>query len=151
MLRFSIAAVLAIVAPGAALAQSDFDELTAAWIAALEAEDVAAMTALYTENAVSFAPDGTSTTGAEAIAANWIPFFDAFSEIKVTVSLEGVVRNARKSALGYGLWRIDAKDPSGGPMSMGGRFTDYAISTNRGWRYVHDHASSAAVEAHSND
>lgn len=138
------AAAAALFAP--AFAQESPDALGEAFCAAVAAEDGAALAAFYTDDAVSYGPDGSTAVGKAAIAESWAPFFDNFDGFSCTLDKQGG-HQAKKHATAWGFWTMTATPKGGGELiTWKGRFMDHSIKTKEGWRYVADHASMAAPQ-----
>lgn len=144
MTRLFAAAAFAAFAAAPALAQDSPKALQEAFAAAVEAEDAEALAALYMADAVSYGPDGTTSTGRAEIAASWAPFFDNFDGFSVEIVQTGE-RAVGKSHAAWGTWTMSATPVGGGePTVWMGRFTDVSEKAADGWRYVVDHASMNA-------
>ena len=145
MKYFAFAAAALLASP--ALAQESPEALEEAFVAAIAAEDTAALADLYTEDAVSFSPDGGVAAGKDAITAAWAPFFAGFDNIAMTLNQQGEIAEKKSRAV-WGLWTMTATSAeTGEAMSFSGRYTDVAVKTKAGWKYRNDHASPIAMPA----
>ncbi len=140
-MKFKIAAALALAATPA-IAQESPDALADAFIAAVAAEDSAALAALYTEDADSYDPSGGVQKGRAEIAASWQAFFDSFDGFTAALDRKGEHALDKKSHAAWGLWTMAATPVDGGEkVTWNGRFLDVSVKTRDGWRYIVDHAS----------
>ena len=120
--------------------------LSEAFCAAVVAEDMATMAALYTDDADSYGPGGDIVSGAAAIAASWAPFFDGFDNLTCALDEAGNLVDGETAAT-WGLWTMTGVPPGGGePIVMKGRYTDIMVKFEDGWRYRVDHASMTGTE-----
>ena len=130
-----------------ALAQESAKALQDAFAAAIVAEDAEALGALYTDDALSYGPDGGVATGPEEIGASWAPFFDGFDGFSVTLDQQGEMAIGKKSHAAWGLWTMSATNvETGEATTWKGRFTDVSVKTDAGWKYQNDHASALAAK-----
>jgi len=129
-----------------ALAQDSPQELQDAFVAGVTAEDADAVSALYTEDAYSYGPDGSFQQGPEAIAASWAAFFDGFDGFSISLEQQGDMHEG-KVAGAWGLWTMSATPVDGGDKVVWrGRYADISKKTKNGWRYIVDHASPLVTE-----
>lgn len=141
------AASLAALFASPAAAQDSAAALADAFIAAVEAEDAAALGALYTDDADSYGPDGSIAKGSEAIGQSWAPMFEAYDEIAMTLEPMGERAFGKDAHAAWGLWTMSMTPAGGGDrMTIKGRYSDVSIKTKDGWRYIVDHASMMAEE-----
>ena len=120
------------------------DDLLNAFVASVVAEDAAALSALYLEDADSYGPGGDVSRGRAAIAASWGGFFDAFNDFEVELEKHGDRGNDAVHGT-WGLFTMSAAPAEGGERVVWkGRFTDVSVKTDEGWRYIVDHASMLA-------
>lgn len=140
-----LAAALALSA-APAYAQDSANALADAFVAAVVAEDAAALAALYTDDADSYDPSGYVQKGRDEIAASWQMFFDAYDGFAASLNRKGEFSPDKKSHVAWGLWTMSAT-PSGGGEEVvwNGRFLDLSVRTDEGWRYRVDHASMMAT------
>ena len=132
----------------AASAQDSPKALQEAFEAAIAAEDVEAVTALYLSDAHLYTPGGTVEIGSEAIAASWEAFFSGFDNFSADVKQKGEHAMSDDSHSSWGLWIMTATPVDGGePVTWKGRFLDVSVKTEDGWRYKADHASMLAAES----
>ena len=110
-----------------------------AWVKAMKANDIEAITALYAPDAVAYFPDG-DFKGKAAIRKSWADFLGMFT-VKDATS-EGTYETAGDTSLGQGYWTITVAPKSGGDaMVMKGRATVVVKKVGGKWLYVVDHAS----------
>jgi len=145
----TIGAAAIIALPAAAFAQNSPQALQDAFVAAVEAEDAAALAALYTEDADSYGPGGGDrTTGRAAIAEGWTHFFDGFDNFSSSLDEHGSLDMGKKGHAAWGLWTMSATPVDGGdPVIWNGRFLDVQVKTKDGSRYRVDHASMLTPDA----
>lgn len=143
-MKYTLAAAFALAA-APAFAQQSPDALADAFIAAVVAEDAAALSALYTEDADSYDPSGYVQKGRDEIAASWQLFFDAYDGFAASLSRKGAYDLDKNSHAAWGLWAMSATPTGGGEeVVWNGRYLDLSIKTADGWRYRVDHASMMA-------
>ncbi len=134
----------AAVTPLAAAPETP-DALGNAFCAAVVAEDVSALSDLYTEDADSYGPGGDAVKGHAAIEASWAPFFDSFDDMTCVLNKAGEQKN-KKNHTAWGLWTITGTPAGGGDtVVMKGRYMDVSVKMDDGWRYRADHASMSAA------
>lgn len=143
-MKLTLAAAIALAA-APAFAQESPNALADAFVAAIVAEDSAALAALYTDDADSYDPSGFVQKGRDEIAASWQVFFDAYDGFAASLSRKGEYALDKSSHAAWGMWAMSAT-PSGGGEEMfwNGRYLDLAIKTGEGWKYRVDHASMLA-------
>ena len=143
-MKYRLAAALALAA-APAFAQETPNALADAFVAAIVAEDSAALAALYTDDADSYDPSGLVQKGRDEIAATWQQFFDAYDGFAASLNRKGEYALDKKGHAAWGLWTMSAT-PSGGGEDVvwNGRYLDLAIKTDDGWKYRVDHASMMA-------
>lgn len=139
---FTAALAASIAAAPAALADEAAD-IKDRFTAAVEAEDVAAIAGLYTEDAAFYGPEGGGVvTGGEAIAAGWTPIFEAFEDISVTLTPDGEMALGEDAHASWGTFEMTMTPEAGGePVTQRGRYSDITVKTAEGWKYRVDHAS----------
>ncbi|MBA4802638.1 MAG: SgcJ/EcaC family oxidoreductase [Euryhalocaulis sp.] len=140
--RFFAAASVAALIAGPAVA-SDWD-LNERFEAGMEAEDAAALAALFEEDAISYGPDGQTARGRAEIQASWQGFFDAFDNITLELAPDGSHGDDQTHAE-WGIYTLTMTPAAGGEeITSMGRYTDYSVKSEDGWRYKFDHASPMA-------
>lgn len=138
---FAAASVAALLA-GPAFA-SDWD-LSDRFAAAMAVEDAGAIAAMFEEDATSYGPDGHNAHGRVEIEASWQGFFDAFDDINLVLESEGSDGDDQTHAE-WGLYTLTMTPAGGGDeITQRGRYTDYSVKSEDGWRYKFDHASPMA-------
>jgi len=146
MKKLMIAASAAAFLATPAMAGDGAKKLQDAFVAAVVAEDAAALAALYTDDAVSYGPDGGVAEGRDAIAASWAPFFADYDEFTLELDQKGESAMKNKHAA-WGLWTMSAAATDGAERVVWkGRFMDVSVKTKDGWLYQADHASMSAPE-----
>jgi uncharacterized protein (TIGR02246 family) len=131
-------ALLAAAVPVAA-AEHGAETVDQAWVKAIKAQDVEALTALYAPDAVAYFPDG-EFKGKEAIRKSWTDFLATFTvkDASITSSYETI----GDTSLGHGHWTLTVAPKAGGdPMPMTGRASVVTKKIGGKWLYVVDHAS----------
>jgi len=151
-MKTMICAAAAAFAAGPALAEHHEFDLGARFEAAVEAEDIEALLALYAEDAVSYGPDGSVMTGHAAIADGWAGFFEGFENFEMTLEPQGSQALGGDARAEWGMWTM-SYDPAGGGdrITARGRYTDVAVMGESGWVYAHDHASMLAENVAGED
>jgi uncharacterized protein (TIGR02246 family) len=90
-------------------AEAGIAEASAAWAAAWDAGDGAAMAALYTDDAMVLPPGGEALEGREAITAFWRGFLESLPGSQV--ALETIeVHSGDGGAIEVGSWAITGAD-----------------------------------------
>jgi len=145
-----VAAILLAAAP--AYAQESPDALADAFVAAVIAEDSAALANLYTDDADSYDPSGFVQKGRDEIAASWQLFFDAYDGFSASLNRKGEYAPDKKSHTAWGLWTMTATPTGGGEeVVWNGRYLDLSVKTEEGWKYRVDHASMLAPAPQDDD
>lgn len=143
-MKFALTAAITLAA-APAFAQESPTALADAFVAAVVAEDSAALAALYTDDADSYDPSGFVQKGRDEIAASWQQFFDAYDGFSASLNRKGEYGLDKKSHAAWGLWTMSATPTGGGDeVVWNGRYLDLAIKTDEGWKYRVDHASMMA-------
>ena len=144
-----LARMLVILAPFAAAGafaagmQKDFaDSVGAAWVKAVKANDLEAVTILYADDAVAWFPDEAEHQGAAAIRQAYKDLFDANTVVDASLSDSHHLGDA-KHRTNWGHFTLTLKQKSDGKtVTMAGRYTDVQEKRNGRWVYVADHASA---------
>ena len=116
--------------------------LDEAWVKAVKAGDVAALTALYDDDASLYPPDEMKAKGREAIRASNEKFLGSMtvSEAELTYDTSSVVGNLSYAS---GTFKMTATPKAGGAaQTFEGRFTSIAKRKGGKWLYIVDHASA---------
>jgi uncharacterized protein (TIGR02246 family) len=115
--------------------------LAKAYCTAIVAKNPVTIADLYTEDAISYAVDGTVSVGRKAIAAKWAPLFAGYDNLTCNLRLDGEAREGNTHTA-WGLWSITGQ-PVGGTdtVTFSGRYMDVSVKTSLGWRFRADHAS----------
>jgi uncharacterized protein (TIGR02246 family) len=112
-----------------------------AWTKAIKAGDLAALTALYTEDAVMYPPDEAKAKGREAIRASFEKLLAA-NTVQEAVLTYDTFRTVGNLSYASGNFRLTMAPKAGGdPQTFEGRFTSIAERKGGKWLYVSDHAS----------
>ncbi len=112
--------------------------LAAAYVAAVAAEDLDAVKAVYAEPVDSFLSQGGIAKSRTEIAAEWAKLFKAFDHIVMHTDEVGAVRsgNLRSS---WGNWGMKARRADNGEaVEWIGTYMDVSIKTRQGWKYRAD-------------
>lgn len=114
-----------------------------AWDAAMQAGDLAALARMHDAATVSYPPEQAQVKGADAIMKDYA---DLFAKYTVTVKSEDAHWIEQPPlVVSWGLTTMTLRPRAGGPDVVSRtRFTDAAIRTATGWRYLIDHASVPA-------
>lgn len=143
-MKYVLTAAMTLAA-APAFAQDSPDALANAFVAAVVAEDSAALASLYTDDADSYDPSGYVQKGRDEIAASWQLFFDAYDGFAASLSRKGEYALDKTSHAAWGLWTMSATPTGGGEeVVWNGRYLDLSIKTDDGWKYRVDHASMLA-------
>jgi uncharacterized protein (TIGR02246 family) len=135
----SLGLVLLAAAVPAAAAEHGAEAVDQAWVKAIKAQDVEALTALYAPDAVAYFPDG-EFKGKEAIRKSWTDFLATFTVKDATIA--GSYETIGDTSLGHGHWTLTVVPKAGGePMAMTGRASVVTKKIGGKWLYVVDHAS----------
>ena len=115
----------------------------AAWRAAIEAGDLAALTRMHGPDTTVFPPAQVELKGDHAIMAGYA---DLLAHDSVTVTFdEAHWIEVPWLVVSWGLTTLTLHPKNGGPDAVSRtRFTDAAVKIDGGWRYVVDHASKPA-------
>jgi len=128
----------------AAAAQSPPEGIAAVdarWIAAMKANDVAAVMSCYAPDAVAFLPDAPTARGTEAIRGVYTGMLGENAVAEVGISDVAYATSGNLSS-GWGHFMLTLKPKKGGePVRMNGRFVATAKKIGGQWLYVADHAS----------
>ncbi|OFX01751.1 MAG: hypothetical protein A3E78_03825 [Alphaproteobacteria bacterium RIFCSPHIGHO2_12_FULL_63_12] len=143
-MKFALIAAMSFAAMPA-VAQESPNALADAFVAAVVAEDAAALANLYTDDADSYDPSGYVQKGRDEIAATWQSFFDAYDGFAASLTRKGEYALDKNSHAAWGLWTMSATPTGGGEeVVWNGRFLDLSLKTDEGWKYRVDHASMLA-------
>ena len=135
-----IAAILLTLSP-CLEANNSSEALQEAFLAALRANDPAALAACYTEKAVNFPVDSLVGIGPDSVHESWNGFFSAFKVVDASLSQTHMETHG-DTAIAWGLFTIVARPAAGGEaVEMNGRYMDVARNFDGHWLYVADHAS----------
>lgn len=112
----------------------------AAWRAAMEAGDLAALARMHRPDTTAYPPGQIEVKGGAAIMAGYT---DLFAHNTVTVTFdEAHWIEAAPLVVSWGRTTLTLHPKTGGSHVVSHtRFTDVAVKVNGGWRYVVDHAS----------
>ena len=113
-----------------------------AWVKAVTASDLDAVTKLYAEDAVAWFPDEPEHQGAAAIRAAYKDMFDHF-KINTATLTDRHAEGDGKHESHWGHFTMNVTQKSDGKaMTWKGRYVDVTEHRNGHWVYVADHASS---------
>jgi ketosteroid isomerase-like protein len=114
----------------------------AAWVKAMQANDVDAVMKLYALNAVAWFPNTPEAKGAQAIRATYEGLLGANTVKEVVLSETGYKTTGNQST-GWGKFKLTLVPKAGGEANvMTGRYTGMAEKRGGKWVYVVDHASA---------
>jgi uncharacterized protein (TIGR02246 family) len=138
-------AVLVLSALGfasVALAADGAQALDAAWMKAVMAGDVNAVSALYAADAVLWFPGAHEAQGAKAIRDAYAGFLGTYTVTDVALT-DTQYETMQNTGIAWGHFIMTLQPKAGGvPTIMGGRFSSVAKMIDGKWRYVVDHASA---------
>jgi len=141
MKRMLFALALVLIAGSAVASESSLKALDARWKKALLANDAAALTNLYSPDAVVYPPDAVEARGREAIRKAFDSFLAGKKVIDFQLKVEKIEAHG-STALGWGRWTLKVALQTGGdPVVMEGRYTEVAKRIGGKWLFVADHAS----------
>lgn len=145
MKRWMCSALLVVVsiAPAASM-RADFDgvkDVDEAWVKAMNDNDLAAVIALYHEDAVLYPPEQVEVRGAKAIAQYFGAVLGA-NTVKNVKMLDAKYQTDDDLSVGWGRFTLTVVPKSGGQETViEGRFVAAAQKRDGKWRYIADHAS----------
>ena len=113
------AAVEPTAAADPAAAREEIQRLRDEWIAAAERDDAAAVTALYTDDAVVTSPQDPAAVGREAIQALWTRNFPMASGLQIRSTRTAVGGDV---AYDFGEYSQRITPPQGEPMDLSGEY-----------------------------
>lgn len=131
-----LALILALLLPGAALAQAtplaNPRDAAAAFVAAVAARDAAAIAAMYSEQSILLSPNEPPVQGRDAIRAAWERnFASGYSAIRFADN-QRTDRGTDRAAHLY-IWEATITPASGAPVTVLGRSMLYLVSVDGGW------------------
>ena len=147
-MRQLAAAVLLILAPSIAdaappMVHDGASPPAAAWRAAIEAGDLAALARMHGPDTTAFPPGQVEVHGDAAIMAGYADLF-AHDTVRVTFD-EAHWIEVPPLVVSWGLTTLTLHPKNGSPDIVSHtRFTDAATKVDGGWRYIVDHASKPA-------
>jgi uncharacterized protein (TIGR02246 family) len=116
-----------------------------AWRKAVLANDLEAVMACYSKDAVMWLPGAPEAKGSDAIRSAYTGLFNV-NTVKEAMLSNTHYENAGNFSVGWGNFSLTLLPKSGGnPTMMSGRFTVVAKQEGDKWVYVVDHASSPAA------
>ncbi len=141
----SLAALTLAIAAAPLLAADgkDFDDsVGAAWVKAMKANDVDALSKLYADDAVAWFPDENEHKGNAAIRASYKDWLDTFTIVDAALTNSHHLGDATHRT-NWGNFSLTMKQKSdGSAVTMTGRYTDVQEKRNGKWLYIVDHASA---------
>ena len=118
------------------------DAVGDAWMKAVTAADLDAVTKLYADDAVAWFPDEPEHKGGAAIRASYKDLFDHFKINGATLTDRHSAGDAtHQSHWGHFSMSVTQKS-DGKSMTWSGRYSDITELRNGHWVYVADHAST---------
>jgi len=135
-------AALPAVAAEPAAPKHGLTTVDSGWVKAMLANDAAACTAIYADDAVLVLPGSGAIKGKKAIAdayAGWL------KDVKVTDAavMDSHYRSAGHVSAGWGAWKVTTVPKAGGaPTTETGTWCAVAVEKDGVWKYVSDHASA---------
>ncbi len=111
-----------------------------AWKAAMEAGDVAALARMHDGATIAYPPNAVEVRGGVSILKGYVETF-ATDTVRVTVDDAHWVEQG-PLVVSWGRTTLTFHPKAGGKDVVShSRFTDAAVATDGGWRYLVDHAS----------
>lgn len=143
--RLGLAAmVLFALTSGAVVAgdTKDFkDSVGAAWVKAMKANDLDAVTNLYADDAVAYFPEEPEHRGKAAIRESFKGMLDTYTVVDASLSGDHHVGDDTHRA-NWGDFTLTVKKKADGKTEVWkGRYTDVQEKRGGQWLYVADHAS----------
>jgi ketosteroid isomerase-like protein len=113
----------------------------AAWIKAMKAGDVAAVTGCYASDALVWVTGATLAKGTKEIRAGYEGYFAAYT-VKDAVVTEMGSETVGNKSVGWGSYNLTLLPKAGGAaVNETGRYTEVAKRVGGKWVYTVDHAS----------
>ena len=113
-----------------------------AWRKAITANNLDAIMAVYSENAVMWLPDAPEAKGREAIRKSYAALLAANTVTGATFA-NTHYKTSGNLSVGWGDFTLTLSPKSGGsPVTLSGRFSVIARKEAGTWAYVVDHAST---------
>ncbi len=117
------------------------EALQDAFVAALAANDAAAVAACYAQDALSYAMDEMAGVGPDFVRDSWSNFFSVYTIMEIGL-YDTHMAISGDIAASWGLFRMLVEIAGDGEeIELHGRFTDVAKNVNGTWLYIADHAS----------
>jgi uncharacterized protein (TIGR02246 family) len=130
------------LAASAAAAQPGAQGVDEAWVAAIKANDLERVVALYADDAVMYPPDEKEARGKAAIRANYQGLLKANTVTDARI-LETHGKTAGDFSSSWGRGELTLAPKAGGPATaFEVRFTAIAVKRAGKWLYLVDHASA---------
>lgn len=144
-LALSLCLILAPLAGAAPQVEgSGAQDIDEAWMKAVAANDLEAVMACYSQDAVMWLPGAPEARGHDAIRSSYAELFEANTVTDVTVTNTHYETSGDLS-VGWGDFALTLSPKAGGePVVLKGRFTEIARGEDGKWAYIADHASSPA-------
>jgi ketosteroid isomerase-like protein len=128
-------------------AQSGAQSVDAAWVEAMQANDIEAVMKVYAQDAVAWFPDEKEARGDTAIRAAYQGLLSANTVVAASES-DTSYRTMGKTSIGWGKFSLTLKPKAGGaPVVMVGRFSEVVERRDGHWVYIVDHASAEPAMA----
>jgi uncharacterized protein (TIGR02246 family) len=122
--------------------QAGASAVDARWLAAMKANDLAAILACYSPDAVMWLPGAPEARGAKAIREAYSGLLSA-NTVQDASLANSQYQTSRDLSAGWGDFVVTLQPKAGGPPTfLEGRFTAVAKRLDGRWVYVADHASS---------
>ena len=126
---------------GPALGEDGMNEIGDAFVKAFKAGDLDGVAALYSEDAVSYAPDTMVARGREEIRKSWGGLLNNFT-VKDLIISDAHHETRGDFSAAWGQFKMVLVPKQGGDtVIMEGRFADAAKLVDGKWQYIMDHAS----------
>lgn len=120
-------------------ARAAFEASNAAWTAAAIAGDAAAITALYSDDAILLAPDMPRATGQAEILAAFEALFGAYTFESMTITIDDVtIAEAGDIAYVVGSYQDSGTLADGTPVSSTGKYVSVQENVDGEWKIALD-------------
>lgn len=144
-LALTLALLFASMSSAASAASTGAQAVDEAWRKAIIANDLDAVMANYSKEAVMWLPDAPEAKGWEAIRKSYAGLFAVNTVIGATFANTHYQTSGNLS-VGWGDFTLTLSPKAGGkPVSLSGHFSVIAKKEGRKWVYVVDHASAQSA------
>ena len=145
--KFALAVVIGAISLPSFATQAGVESLDTAWVSAMQANDIEAVTKIYAPDAVAWFPDEKEARGEVAIRSAYQGLLSANTVLAASES-DTSYRTMGKISVGWGKFSLTLQPKAGGnPIVMSGRFSEVAELRKGHWVYIVDHASAEPAMA----